>query len=78
VSFELVAFYRKELQLFGVDSLHRDLTNAAETLRELTAAFDAGVLLPPRVSQAFPLDQAPEAYRLVAAGSNGRVVLKPN
>jgi NADPH:quinone reductase-like Zn-dependent oxidoreductase len=78
VSFELVAFYRKELQLFGVDSLKRDLTAAAETLRELTAAFDAGVLLPPRVSQAFPLDQAPEAYRLVAAGSNGRVVLKPN
>jgi NADPH:quinone reductase-like Zn-dependent oxidoreductase len=77
VSFELVAFYRKELQLFGVDSLHRDLTASAETLRELTAAFDAGALLPPPVGKIFPLEQAQDAYRLVSAGSSGRVVLKP-
>jgi NADPH:quinone reductase-like Zn-dependent oxidoreductase len=74
-SFELVAFYRKELQLFGVDSLKRDLTAAAETLRGLAAAFDAGALLPPRVGGVFPLDRAQEAYRLVASGSNGRIVL---
>jgi NADPH:quinone reductase-like Zn-dependent oxidoreductase len=78
VSFELVAFYRNELQLFGVDSLHRDLTAAAETLRALTPAFDSGALLPPQVSRVFPLDQAQAAYRLVASGSNGRVVLKPD
>jgi len=77
VSFDILDFYRNERQLFGVDSLKRDLTAAAETLRELTAAFDAGALLPPRLGEVLPLEQAQEAYRLVAAGSNGRVVLKP-
>lgn len=77
VSFELVAFYRKELQLFGVDSLHRDLTASSHTIRELVPAFESGALFPPRVSRAFPLEQAQEAYRLIASGSSGRVVLKP-
>jgi hypothetical protein len=43
----------------------------------LTAAVDAGALLPPRVAKVLQLDQAPDAYRLVSAGSSGRVVLKP-
>lgn len=76
VSFDIVDFYHHELQLFGVDSLKRDLTAASETLRLLTPGFDAGALVAPLVSKVLPLDRAREGYRLVAEGSNGRVVLK--
>jgi NADPH2:quinone reductase len=76
VSFDIVDFYHHELQLLGVDSLKRDLTASAETLRALSPGFEAGALLPPLVSKVLPLDEAQEGYRLVAEGSNGRVVLK--
>jgi len=77
VSFDIVDFYHKELQLFGVDSLKRDLTAAAETLRRLAPGFEAGVFRAPLVSRVLPLEQAREGYRLVAEGSAGRVVLRP-
>ena len=77
VSFDLVAFYRNESQLFGVDSLKRDLTTAAEILRNLAPGFASGTYLPPKIAHVLPLEQAQEAYRLVAAGQPGRVLLKP-
>jgi NADPH:quinone reductase-like Zn-dependent oxidoreductase len=76
VSFDILAFYRHELQLFGVDSLKRDLVDASGTLRELAAGFDAGALLAPHVAKVLPLEQAREAYELVAQGFSGRVVLR--
>lgn len=76
VTFDLVDFYRHELQLLGVDSLKRDLVAASETLRALAAGFEAGAFVAPVVSAVLPLVQAGEGYRLVAAGSKGRVVLK--
>ena len=42
VGFDIVDFYRKELQLLGVDSLKRDLAAAAKTLRALAPGFEAG------------------------------------
>ncbi|HEX3743159.1 MAG TPA: zinc-binding alcohol dehydrogenase family protein [Bryobacteraceae bacterium] len=77
VSFDVLEFYRNERQLFGVDSLKRDLAAASATFRELSAGFDSGALLAPLVNRVFPLEQAQDAYRLVAAGSSGRVVLRP-
>jgi NADPH:quinone reductase len=76
VSFDIVDFYHQELQLFGVDSLKRDLVAASETLRALAPGFEAGALVAPLVSKVLPLDQAREGYRLVAEGVSGRVVLK--
>jgi NADPH:quinone reductase len=75
-SFDIVDFYHNELQLFGVDSLKRDLTAASETLRDLAPGFESGALLPPLVSTIMPLEQAPQGYWLVSKGSAGRVVLK--
>jgi len=77
VSFDILEFYRHERQLFGVDSLKRDLVAASATLRELAAGFESGVLLAPVVSHMLPLEQAREAYELVAKGQSGRVVLRP-
>ncbi|HUB82416.1 MAG TPA: zinc-binding alcohol dehydrogenase family protein [Bryobacteraceae bacterium] len=77
VNFDILEFYRHERQLFGVDSLKRDLVAASATLRELSAGFDSGALKAPPVSLVLPLEQAREAYELVAKGQSGRVVLKP-
>ena len=77
VSFDIVDFYHQELQLFGVDSLKRDLVAAAATLRALAPGFDSGALLAPLVGTVLPLDRAVEGYHMVEKGAGGRVVLKP-
>lgn len=78
VSFDLVDFYHNEAQLFGVDSIKRDLGASARILRELAPGFESGAFLPPLISQVLPLDRAQEAYELVSRGQTGRVVLKPS
>jgi NADPH2:quinone reductase len=77
VSFDIIDFYHQELQLFGVDSLKRDVVAAADTLRALVPGFESGALLPPLVGTVVPLDHAVEGYRTVEKGSSGRVVLRP-
>ncbi len=77
VSFDIIDFYRNELQLCGVDSLKRDLVSAALILRNLAPAFEAGALTAGPVGTVLPLEQAREGYRSVSDGKSGRVVLKP-
>jgi len=77
VSFDLLDFYRNESRLYGVDTLKRDLTASAEVLDILTPGFVAGDYRAPPISQICALAQAQEGYRKVAAGSSGRVVLRP-
>jgi len=77
VSFDLLDFYRNESRLYGVDTLKRDLTASAEVLDILTPGFVAGDYRAPPISQICALAQAQEGYRKVAAGSRGRVVLRP-
>jgi NADPH:quinone reductase-like Zn-dependent oxidoreductase len=77
VSFDLVDFYHNESQLFGVDTLKRDLIAASQILRQLTPGFEGGAYLAPLIGSVLPLGQARQAYQLVAEGQPGRVVLKP-
>ena len=77
VSFDLADFYHNESRLFGVDTLKRDLTASAEVLEALTAGFLAGDYRAAPIAATCGLGQAQEAYRKVAAGSPGRVVLRP-
>ncbi len=77
-SFDVVDFYHNESQLFGVDTLKRDLTAAASILRKLLPGFEEGRYRAPRIAATLPLDSAPEAYERVARGERGRVVLKPS
>jgi NADPH:quinone reductase-like Zn-dependent oxidoreductase len=77
VSFDLADFYHNETQLFGVDTLKRDLTASAAMLEHLAAGFEEGAYRPPLIEASFGLDRAEEAYRLVARGTRGRVVLVP-
>jgi NADPH:quinone reductase len=77
VMFNVVDFYHNESQLFGVDTLKRDLTASSRILEKLLPGFEAGIYQPPAISKIMPLAQAQQAYELVAKGAQGRVVLKP-
>jgi NADPH:quinone reductase-like Zn-dependent oxidoreductase len=77
VSFDLADFYHNESRLFGVDTLKRDLAASAEVLDALTPGFIAGDYRAAPIAETCGLAQAEEAYRKVAAGAPGRIVLQP-
>ena len=77
VSFDLADFYHNESRLFGVDTLKRDLTASAQVLEALAAGFAAGDYRAAPIAETCGLDGARAAYRKVAAGAAGRIVLRP-
>jgi NADPH2:quinone reductase len=77
VSFDLANFYHNESRLFGVDTLKRDLTVSAAVLDALTPGFVAGDYHAAPIGEVCGLGDAPAAYRKVAAGAAGRIVLRP-
>lgn len=79
VRFDILAFYRRNLRLVGVDSLKLDAAACAAILEALRPGFDDGSLRAFDVDDAtpLPLEQAADAYRRVLAGSSDRVVLAP-
>jgi NADPH:quinone reductase len=77
VSFDLADFYHNESRLFGVDTLKRDLTASAQVLEALTPGFVAGDYRAAPIAETCALREAQEAYRKVAAGAAGRIVLRP-
>jgi NADPH2:quinone reductase len=77
VAFNLVDFYHNESRLLGVDSLKWSFEEAAGILRSLTPLLESGALPPPQV-EAYPLEQAPQLYRDIAASAvKGKPVLVP-
>ena len=77
VTFDLADFYHNESRLFGVDTLKRDLTASAEVLDALTPGFVAGDYSAAPIAGTCGLGAAQHAYRKVAAGAAGRIVLRP-
>ncbi len=77
VNFDLADFYHNESRLYGVDTLKYDLTASAAVLEALTPGFVAGDYRAAPITKTCGLGDAQEAYRKVAAGSAGRVVLRP-
>jgi NADPH:quinone reductase len=77
VSFDLADFYHNEIRLLGVDTLKRDLTASAQVLDALTPGFIAGDYRAAPIEETCGLGDAQEAYRKVAAGAAGRIVLRP-
>ena len=77
VTFDLADFYHNESRLFGVDTLKRDLTASAEVLDALTPGFVAGDYRAAPIAETCGLGNAQQAYRKVAAGAVGRIVLRP-
>jgi NADPH2:quinone reductase len=77
VNFDLTDFYHNESRLFGVDTLKRDFTASAKVLDALTPGFVAGDFSAAPIVEICRLGEAQDAYRKVAAGAVGRVVLRP-
>ena len=79
VSFDILAFYRRNLQMLGVDSLKLTVSQCAEVLNHLLPGFDDGSLKAFDVDESslIPLSGAADAYRKVLSGSMDRVVLAP-
>jgi NADPH2:quinone reductase len=77
VTFDLVDFYHNESRLFSIDTLKRDLTASAEILDALTPGFVAGDYRAAPIERTCGLAEARQAYRQVAAGAAGRIVLRP-
>jgi NADPH:quinone reductase len=75
VCFDIFSFYRGRHAFFGVDTLALDAVASAEILSALAPNFEVGALRPFTVDKTFTLGQAKDAYRVVLAGSRGRVVL---
>jgi NADPH2:quinone reductase len=76
VEFDLIDFYHNETQLFGVDSAKLGVAESATLLKALVEGFEQGKFEPPLIAQSFPLVDAKAAYRAVAGGTRGRVVLQ--
>jgi NADPH2:quinone reductase len=77
VSFDIADFYHNESRLLGVDTLKRDLTASAVVLDALMPGFIAGDYQAAPIGETCGLAAAPAAYRTVAAGASGRIVLRP-
>ena len=77
VSFDLADFYHNENCLYGIDTLKSDLTASAKVLEALTPGFVAKDYRAAPIAETCGLGDAQEAYRKVAAGSAGRIVLRP-
>lgn len=79
VPFDIQAFYRRDLQLIGVDSLKLDATQCATVFRELLAGFEDQSLqsFPVGTDALMPLERAREAYIKVLEGAQDRPVITP-
>jgi NADPH:quinone reductase len=77
VSFDIADFYHNESRLYGVDTLRRDLTASAAVLEALTPGFVSGDYRAAPIAETCGLGDAREAFRKVAAGCAGRIVLRP-
>ena len=72
--FSLLDFYRRNLQLLGLNTLFQTTEDCARILDQLAPGFVSGDLLPPRV-RTYPFAQASGAYELVMMGSSGEKVV---
>ncbi len=78
VPFDILPFYRRNLQMMGVDSLKLGAVQCARVLEQLAPGFDDGSLEAFDVGSALlSLADAPDAYRRVLAGARERVVFAP-
>lgn len=80
VPFDIFAFYRGRHRFIGIDTLALDSGYGAAVLDTLRPGFESRTLRPFPVLAAnmYPLARAAQAYRVVLAGAEERVVLNPS
>jgi NADPH2:quinone reductase len=77
VRLDLFAFYRRRLQLYGLDTAGMTLAQIAQLFVKFGPLFESGALAPPPIAARFSLARAREAYERVGQGLSGKVVLIP-
>jgi NADPH:quinone reductase-like Zn-dependent oxidoreductase len=78
VTLNIRDFYHQQARLLGIDSLALDAVECAGLLKNLSAGFASGRLVPSSIAATYPLDAAVSAYAAVEAGKGeGRHVLLP-
>jgi len=75
VDFDLIDFYHNETQLIGADSAKLGVAESAPLMSALVEGFENGKLRAPIIAHRFDLAHGQDAYRAVAAGTAGRVVI---
>ncbi|QIS22296.1 quinone oxidoreductase family protein [Nocardia terpenica] len=73
---DLIDFYHNETRLLGADSRKLDVVESARRLAYLNPHFESGAFRPLPITRAYDLEQGGEAYRALADGTRGRVVLQ--
>lgn len=77
VTLDLLAIYRNQFKLFGLNTVKLDAGSGAAILNQLAPLFESGALKPQAIAERYPLSDAAKAYERVAAGAGGKVVLLP-
>jgi NADPH:quinone reductase len=75
VPLDLLAFYRNNLTLHGLNTAVSNVVRSAQMLNQLAPLFASGAIPPPRITARYPLSQAAEACQ---RGTSGKVVLIPD
>jgi NADPH:quinone reductase-like Zn-dependent oxidoreductase len=75
VDFDMIDFYHNEIQLLGTDSAKLGVAESAPLMTALVEGFESGKFRAPVIAHRFQLKQGQEAYRMVAGGTKGRVVI---
>ncbi len=72
---DVLAFYRNQFRLFGLNTQKLDVSGGAAILDVLKPLFESGALRASAVGERYPLSEAAKAYDRVAAHAGGKVVL---
>ena len=75
VEIDLIELYHNETRILGADSRKLDVVESGERLTLLTPYFESGQFHPLPVAGRYALDDGADAYRAVANGVRGRVVI---
>jgi hypothetical protein len=74
VNFPLRDLYRAAGVLVGINTLLYDVEACAEMLQPIMDAFDSDEIPPPRPVTEVSLDDGPDVYRAIDAGSSEKFV----
>jgi NADPH:quinone reductase len=77
VEIDLKDLYRNETRIFGADSTKLGVVDSARRLETMGPYFESGAFRPLPIAASYSLDEATAAYRAVADGVAGRVVINP-
>ncbi len=76
VSFDLLAFYRRQLTLLGVNTSLYDTVASGDILDGLAPMFEEGKLTPPDIARTCSLEEAVQAYAEIDKGTaKGKIVI---